>query len=308
LNRVAAGRLAVWLQRPSINGRGRRDRCPRQESNLVSDLRGVVCESGTLRGRVQDKYTIPRPGIGPGLAASKTAVRPTHSRGFSTPLDRRARPREMPSPGVEPGLRPSEGRVRFRHTPRADVGKMHHQQGRKDSNPVREFWRLAALPGAHPYHNPGYSAGVEPGASRFTFSRASVTPRTPSPRPAPIAEGRSGRGGSRTRKARRSPAFQAGPVAARVALPFGRFQEILAEWSRVDSNHRSSPRQRDVLAARRRDPIKPDSDDAPARTRTRNTSLEARHDAPFHHRGLNLIESEEASMTPRPGLEPGTPR
>jgi hypothetical protein len=25
------------------------------------------------------------------------------------------------------------------------------QQGRKDLNPVREFWRLAALPGAHPY-------------------------------------------------------------------------------------------------------------------------------------------------------------
>ncbi len=31
---------------------------------------------------------------------------------------------------------------------------------------------------------------------------------------------RSGRGGSRTRKAFRSPAFQAGPVTDRVALPF----------------------------------------------------------------------------------------
>jgi hypothetical protein len=57
----------------------------------------------------------------------------------------------MPSPGVEPGLRPSEGRVRFRHTPRAGDEISHDQQGRKDSNPVREFWRLAALPGAHPY-------------------------------------------------------------------------------------------------------------------------------------------------------------
>ncbi len=65
----------------------------------------------------------------------------------------------------------------------------------------------------------GYSAGVEPGASRFTFSRASVTPRTPS-KGRPRRGGRSGRGGSRTRKAVRSPALQAGPVSGRVALPY----------------------------------------------------------------------------------------
>jgi hypothetical protein len=35
-----------------------------------------------------------------------------------------------------------------------------------------------------------------------------------------VVERRSGRGGSRTRKAVRSPAFQAGPVTDRVALPF----------------------------------------------------------------------------------------
>jgi hypothetical protein len=40
---------------------------------------------------------IPRPGVEPGLAASKTAVRPTHSQGFS---------QSMPLPGVEPGLQP----------------------------------------------------------------------------------------------------------------------------------------------------------------------------------------------------------
>jgi len=27
-------------------------KCPRQESDLVLDLRGVACESGTLRGHV----------------------------------------------------------------------------------------------------------------------------------------------------------------------------------------------------------------------------------------------------------------
>jgi hypothetical protein len=43
-HRVAAGRLAVWLQRLVVER-------PRQGSNLVYDLRGVACESGTLRGR-----------------------------------------------------------------------------------------------------------------------------------------------------------------------------------------------------------------------------------------------------------------
>lgn len=66
---------------------------------------------------------------------------------------------------------------------------------------------------------------------------------------------------------------------------FDRRAPILAEWSRVDSNHRSSPRQRDVLAAGRRDPFVRNTDSTPARTRTRNTSLEARDDRPFHHRG-----------------------
>jgi hypothetical protein len=114
-----------------------RTKCPRQELNLVHDLRRVVCESVTLRGPAV--HRIPRPGIEPGLAASKTAVRPSHSRGAVG---------TVPSPGVEPGPRPSEGRMRFRHTPRATN---RCQQGCKDSNPVREFWRLAALPGAHPY-------------------------------------------------------------------------------------------------------------------------------------------------------------
>jgi hypothetical protein len=84
-----------------------RTKCPRQELNLVHDLRRVVCESVTLRGPAV--HRIPRPGIEPGLAASKTAVRPSHSRGAVG---------TAPSPGVEPGPRPSEGRMRFRHTPR----------------------------------------------------------------------------------------------------------------------------------------------------------------------------------------------
>ena len=42
-NRFAGGRRAVWLQR--------RNQSPRQELNLVLDLRRVACESGTLRGQ-----------------------------------------------------------------------------------------------------------------------------------------------------------------------------------------------------------------------------------------------------------------
>ena len=45
LNRVAGGCRAVWLQRHVIQ-------CPRQESNLVFDLRRVACKSATLRGHV----------------------------------------------------------------------------------------------------------------------------------------------------------------------------------------------------------------------------------------------------------------
>ena len=76
----------------------------------------------------------------------------------------------VPSPGVEPGLRPSGGRVPSvtrrghersrrpgsnRHEPAykagaSPFGHVGGEQGRKDLNPVREFWRLAALPGAHP--------------------------------------------------------------------------------------------------------------------------------------------------------------
>ena len=77
--------------------------CPRQELNLVLDLRGVVCASVTPRGQRSEKNhrEVPHPGIEPGLAASKAAVRPPHPRGRS----------RVPSPGIEPGLRPSESRV-----------------------------------------------------------------------------------------------------------------------------------------------------------------------------------------------------
>src|SRR5262249_32878736 len=57
----------------SKNPRSKMDR-PRQESNLVYDLRRVACLRHTPR-------TVPHRGIGPRLAASKAAVLPAHSQG-----------------------------------------------------------------------------------------------------------------------------------------------------------------------------------------------------------------------------------
>ncbi len=64
-------------------------------------------------------------------------------------------------------------------------------QERKDSNPVRLFWRQLALPGAHSYRSMCL-AGIEPGTPRFTASYAE-----------PLHHRHSGRGGSRTHKALR---------------------------------------------------------------------------------------------------------
>jgi hypothetical protein len=125
-------RPAVRLRRreccePPVGGA-----CPRQELNLVPDLRKVVCASVTLRGQSseQNRRRAPHPGIEPGLAASKAAVRPPHSQGRS----------RVPLPGVEPGRRPSEGRV-----PSVTL------QGRLRSR----------RPGSN-RHEPAYKAGASP--------------------------------------------------------------------------------------------------------------------------------------------------
>ena len=140
-----------------------RKACPRQESNLALDLRRVACAPSHPEDVCECSKRYPARESNPVSRLRRPPCRPPHSRG-------------VPSPGVEPGLRPSEGRVRIRHTPRATnhqasrrpdsnrhepvyktgaspfghVGGTHDQQGCKDLNPVREFWRLAALPGAHP--------------------------------------------------------------------------------------------------------------------------------------------------------------
>lgn len=93
-NRFAGGCRAVWLQRQVIQ-------CPRQESNLVYDLRRVACSSVTLRRLARQK--VPRRGIEPRLAVSRTAVRSGTPAGHFQSVSR---------PGIEPGPGPSEGPMR----------------------------------------------------------------------------------------------------------------------------------------------------------------------------------------------------
>ena len=77
------------------------NKCPRQESNLVLDLRRVACESGTLQGHVVSKHLARE--SKERLAVPKTAVLPSHSQGI---LFRVARP------GIEPGPTASEADMR----------------------------------------------------------------------------------------------------------------------------------------------------------------------------------------------------
>ena len=170
--------------------------------------------------RNQTCCRVPHPGIEPGLAASKAAVRPPHPRGNS----------RVPSPGVEPGLRPSGGRVPSvtlqglsrsrrpdsnRHEPAykagaSPFGHVGEEQGRKDSNPVREFWRLAALPGAHPCKGPrpvpmpGRCCSITPGAgpARAAGTGPSSRPGRPGPRRAASTRGGPAGAGAACRPAR----------------------------------------------------------------------------------------------------------
>ncbi len=95
---------ALRLRRPPCvrHTRGETDERPRQESNLVFDLRGVACDSGTPQG----------------LRRSRRPESNRHE------------------PAYKAGASP--------------FGHVGGEQGRKDLNPVREFWRLAALQGARP--------------------------------------------------------------------------------------------------------------------------------------------------------------
>jgi hypothetical protein len=102
---------------------------------------------------LQRRTKVSSPGIGRA---------PTRSGGPSTFAGSHAHPahsedKSVSRPGFEPGRGPSEGPV-------LSATSSGHEHEREDSDPVNQFWRLAALPGAHSYlfSQPGYPKGVEP--------------------------------------------------------------------------------------------------------------------------------------------------
>jgi hypothetical protein len=179
--------------------------CPRQESNLDCDLRKVACLRHTPR-----TSSIPRPGVGPGLAASKAAVRPTHSRGMECPrqdsnLDcdlRRVACRPSHSEGIVSSSRGARSRTlsirvgagvlsqedtpvysgRHCQTNRVALTNLF-VSGLADRNTDKQVCQC------QPIFRPGCPAGVEPVALRLTISCAPVTPRAPSVAALAAAEG-----------------------------------------------------------------------------------------------------------------------
>ena len=71
---LQAAAVAVWLQRHV--------KCPRQESNLVFDLRRVACESGTPRGQCFYASTSPRSRTS-SCRFEVCRAHPSHSQGIS---------------------------------------------------------------------------------------------------------------------------------------------------------------------------------------------------------------------------------
>ena len=72
----AGSRLAVWLQRHV--------KCPRQESNLVLDLRRVACESGTLRGQCCSHVSTSPRSRTPSCRFEVCRAHPSHSQGVES--------------------------------------------------------------------------------------------------------------------------------------------------------------------------------------------------------------------------------
>jgi hypothetical protein len=143
-DRVAAGCLAVWLQRLM--------QCPRQESNLVLDLRRVVRYHHAPRTLAN---SIP--------AGTRTRIRALGEPNVVRYTTRMSR--------ADDWIRTSMSRL-TRSVPGLFEPRRHKQE-RRDSNPMRRFWRPFALPGAHSCrlrHRSGQGrlGGVEPAAKAFT--------------------------------------------------------------------------------------------------------------------------------------------
>jgi hypothetical protein len=84
-------------------------KCPRQESDLVLDLRGVACESGTPRGQCVHVSTSPRSRTS-SCRFEVCRAHPSHSQGASSP----SRNRTGHRPAVEGRLVPTASEAGMR--------------------------------------------------------------------------------------------------------------------------------------------------------------------------------------------------
>ena len=154
-------------------------RCPRQESNLVLDLRRVVCDSVTPRGRF-----FPRPGVEPGLAASKTAVPSATLAGGA-----------MPCPCQESNLDFDLRRVACRPSHSRGVRFTFRQGRRPDSNRHGPVYKTGA------FHRPRRHRAIEWSGewrvSRMRKVRCSADSLTPHSAHSPLLT-RCAPGGTRT--------------------------------------------------------------------------------------------------------------
>ena len=105
-DRVATGCLAVWLQRLV-------EKCSRQESNLVLDLRRVACESTILREQIES--TPPR---------NRTSSCGSEDRRASTTLE--GLTDQVSRPGFEPRARAPTGAAGW-SLRRVQCDPLHHR-------------------------------------------------------------------------------------------------------------------------------------------------------------------------------------
>jgi hypothetical protein len=130
--RPSQSRVRVRHTPRTIIGTGPLTSPPTRESNPALRLRRPPCVRHT-RGEVKELSALARSRTWSSTFGGSRAVRHTP----------RARAQSKPTAGLEPAGTCLQGRG-------LTAGPRRREQGRKDLNPVREFWRLAALPGAHP--------------------------------------------------------------------------------------------------------------------------------------------------------------
>ena len=156
--KCAVIKVAVAHKAPPSSGE-QNNKCPRQELNLVLDLRRVVCESGTPQGRFFSASPRSRtPSCSfercraiwhtrkatcfsqyPDLDSNQG---PDLRRVRCNPLHHRDSMYQEPTTGFAPVLACLQDR---RLSMSSHVGKHECEE----SNPVGRFWRPLALPGAH---------------------------------------------------------------------------------------------------------------------------------------------------------------